>query len=560
MADIARKNSDLMEITLGDMLDERANRFPDNEAMVYPHEGLRYTYRELQSICNRVARGLIALGIKKGDHVAIWATNVPEWIITMFATAKIGAVLVTVNTNYKKYELEYLLEQSDSMTLILIDGYKGFDYVSCLKEICPELDHCEPGKLNSEALPRLKNVIYAGSRTEAPSGMYHFNDLFTTADSISEAELAEMQASCDVYDVINMQYTSGTTGFPKGVMLTHHNIVNNGNCIGDCMAFTEKDRLCIPVPMFHCFGMVLAVTAAVTHGTTMVVIEHFDALRVMQAVEREKCTALHGVPTMFIAILEHPDFGKFNFSSLRTGIMAGSPCPKEVMRRVIEQMNMREIVITYGQTESSPGITMSRTDDPIDLRVETVGKVLPHCEAKIIDCETGLDCPPNVTGEIVTRGYHAMKGYYNMPEATAQVIDEEGWLHTGDLGSVDEEGYFRVTGRLKDMIIRGGENIYPREIEEYLYTHPMIKDVQIVGVPDRKYGEEILACTILQDDCKLTEKEIIEYVKKGLCYFKRPRYVMFMDEFPMTASGKIQKYKLRQMGIDTLQLGITTAV
>jgi len=514
----------------------------------------------LQSICNRVARGLLSLGIKKGDHVAMWATNVPEWIITMFAAAKIGAVLVTVNTNYKRYELEYLLEQSDSMTLILVDGYRGYDYVSCLNEICPELEHSEPGQLVSKALPFLKNVIYAGSKTEAPSGMYHFNDLITSGESVSEAVRAEAQASCDVYDVINMQYTSGTTGFPKGVMLTHHNIVNNGKCIGDCMALTEKDRLCIPVPLFHCFGLVLAVTAAVTHGTTMVVIEQFDPLRVMQAVEREKCTALHGVPTMFIAVLDHPDFEKYNFSTLRTGIMAGSPCPKEVMKRVIEQMNMREIVITYGQTESSPGITMSRTDDPIDLRVETVGKTLPHCEAKIVDCETGEDCPPNVTGEIVTRGYHVMKGYYNMPEATAQVIDDEGWLHTGDLGSVDENGYFRVTGRLKDMIIRGGENVYPREIEEYLYTHPMIKDVQIVGVPDRKYGEEILACTILQEGCRLTENEIIEFVKKGLCYFKKPKYVIFMNEFPMTASGKIQKYKLREIGIEALKLEASAAV
>ena len=560
MAVISRNSSPLKEITLGDMFDEIANQFPDNEAMVYPHEGIRYTYRELQDVCNRVARSFLSLGIKKGDHVAIWATNVPEWIITMFATAKIGAVLVTVNTNYKKYELEYLLEQSDSTTLVLIDGYKGFDYVSCLKEICPELEHSEPGKLDSKALPCLKNVIYAGSETEAPSGMSHFTDLFTSDASVSEAERAKVQASCDIYDVINMQYTSGTTGFPKGVMLTHHNIVNNGNCIGDCMAFTEKDRLCIPVPLFHCFGMVLAVAASVTHGTTMVVIDQFDALRVMEAVERESCTALHGVPTMFIAILEHSDFSRFNLSSLRTGIMAGSPCPKQVMKRVVEQMNMREIVITYGQTESSPGITMSRTDDPIDLRVETVGKVLPHCEAKIVDSETGLDCPPNVTGEIVTRGYHVMRGYYNMPEATDLVIDDEGWLHTGDLGSVDEDGYFRITGRLKDMIIRGGENVYPREIEEYLYSHPMIKDVQIVGVPDSKYGEEILACTILQDGCRLTEKEIIEFVKKGLCYFKKPRYVMFMNEFPMTASGKIQKYKLKEMGIDALHLGVTAAV
>ena len=550
----------LREITVGDVFDETVSKFPDNDAMIYPHEGIRYTYRELQEACNRVARGLMAIGVGKGDHVAIWATNVPEWIITMYATAKIGAVLVTVNTNYKRLELEYLLEQSDSMTLILIDGFKDSDYISYIRQLCPELDHSKPGELKSETLPCLKNVIYIGEKDKTPAGMFNFSDLYDLAEKVSEEERIAVQASCDIHDVINMQYTSGTTGFPKGVMLTHYNLVNNGKCIGDCMAFTEKDRLCIAVPLFHCFGMVLGVTASVTHGSAMIVIEAFNPLKVMQAIQMEKCTAVHGVPTMFIAMLEHPEFKNIDFSSLRTGIMAGSPCPIKVMQRVMEDMHMPEIVITYGQTEASPGITMSRTDDPIELRVSTVGRLLPHCEAKIMNPETGEECPPGVPGEIVTRGYHVMKGYYKMPEATALAIDKDGWLHTGDIGSVDENGYFKITGRLKDMIIRGGENIYPREIEEFLYTHPKVKDVQVVGVPDEKYGEEVLACIILQDGCEATEEEIISFVQEGLSRFKKPRYVLFMDSFPMTASGKIQKYKLREMGIVKLNLQSAAAI
>lgn len=550
----------LREITMCGVFDETASKFPEVDALVYPFEGIRYTYKELRELCNRVARGLMSIGIKKGDHVAIWATNIPEWIVTMYATAKIGAVLVTVNTNYKRFELEYLLEQSDSTTIVLIDGFKDSNYVGALQEICPELSGSEPGNLQSDALPLLKNVIYVGSRENTPDGMFNFEDLYGLSENVSEEALAATQADQDIHDVINMQYTSGTTGFPKGVMLTHNNVVNNGKCIGDCMDFTEKDRLLITVPLFHCFGMVLAVTAAVTHGTTMVVLDSYNPLKVMQAIEKERCTAFHGVPTMFIGVLEHPEFSKYNFSTLRTGIMAGSPCPTKVMEQVVRDMNMSEVVITYGQTESSPGITMSRTDDPVELRVSTVGKLLPHCEGKIVDAETGEDCPPNVPGEIVTRGYHVMSGYYKLPEATALAIDKDGWLHTGDIGMVDENGYFKVTGRLKDMIIRGGENIYPREIEEFLYTNSNVRDVQVVGIPDEKYGEEVLACVITQPGSNVTEQEIIDFVKSGMSRFKAPRYVMFLEDFPMTASGKIQKYKLRDLGIEMLDLRIAAAI
>lgn len=550
----------LKEITVWQSLEETARRFPDVDALVCPFEGVRYTYAGMKAKVARLARGLYAMGVRKGDHVAIFATNVPEWILLMYATARIGAVLVTVNTNYKRFELEYLLEQSDSTTLFLIGGFKDFEYVSYLKEICPEISGSTPGQLKAEALPFLRNIVFIGAKDRTPEGMFHFDDLDDLAEQTREETIEQIAQSQDIHDVINMQYTSGTTGFPKGVMLTHYNIVNNGKCIGDCMNFSEKDRLLITVPLFHCFGMVLAVTASVTHGTSMVVIERFNPLRVMQAIEQEKCTAFHGVPTMFISVLEHPDFSKYNFSTLRTGIMAGSPCPKKVMEKVVSEMHMSEVVITYGLTESSPGITMSRTDDPVDLRVATVGRRLPHCEAKIVNPETGETCPPNVPGEIMTRGYHIMKGYYKMPEATALAIEKDGWLHTGDIGTEDENGYYKVTGRLKDMIIRGGENIYPKEIEEYLYTNPKVRDVQVVGIPDVKYGEEVLAYIILQEGAEATESEMIDFVKKGLSSYKCPRRVLFIKEFPLTGSGKIQKYKLREMAVDLLGLHSAAAI
>ncbi|MGI6778187.1 MAG: AMP-binding protein [Acetivibrionales bacterium] len=538
----------LMEITAGDLLDQIAERYPGHDAVLYTDRPFRKTYLEFRDLCNIAAKGFMAMGIKKGDHVAIWATNYPEWIITQFATAKIGAVLVTVNTNYKKFELEYLLRQSDSNTLILIEGFKDSNYVSILNELCPELKHSAPGKLNSRSLPYLKNVIYIGDR-EYP-GMFNWNDLYKLAEQVTDEELEARQKSLDIHDVINMQYTSGTTGFPKGVMLTHYNIVNNGKSIGDRMNLTHKDKLCLPVPLFHCFGCVLGVMACVTHGTTIVPVEYFSPLKVLEAIEKEECTGIHGVPTMFIAMLEHPDFKKFKFSKLRTGIMAGSPCPIKVMKQVVDIMGASEITIAYGLTEASPVCAQTSVDDSIEVRVSTVGKALPFMEAKIVDPETKKELPHGVPGEFIVKGYNVMKGYYKMAEATSQVIDEDGWLHTGDLATMDKDGYFKITGRIKDMIIRGGENIYPKEIEEFLYTHPAVKDVQVIGVPSKQYGEEIMACIILKEDHTITEEEVKEFVKANMARHKTPKYVKFVESFPLTASGKIQKYRLREAAIE----------
>jgi fatty-acyl-CoA synthase len=544
--------NNLIEITCGDLLDKVAQENPDHEAILYTDRPFRKTYSQFRDICNKVAKSLIAMGIKKGDHIAIWATNYPEWLITMFATAKIGAVMVTVNTNYKIFEAEYLLRQSDSSTVILIEGFKDCNYVDIINELCPELKTSKVGELKSEKLPELRNVIYIGENNHP--GMLNFNDLYDIGSDISDKELYDIQSNLDIHDVINMQYTSGTTGFPKGVMLTHYNIVNNGLSIGDCMKFTKEDKLCIPVPFFHCFGCVLAIMACVTHATTMVPIDYYQPVKVMQAIQSEKCTAIHGVPTMFIAMLENPQFKEFDFSSLRTGIMAGSPCPVKVMKQVVDEMNMSEITIAYGQTESAPVCTQTRTDDSIDLRVSTVGRLLPFIEGKIVDPETNNEVPFGTNGEFVARGYNIMKGYYKMPEATLQVIDKEGWLHTGDLATMDENGYFKITGRIKDMIIRGGENIYPKEIEEFLYTHPLIKDVQVIGIPSKQYGEEIMAYVIMKKDEHLTEEDVKAYVKSHMARHKTPKYVRFIDEFPMTASGKVQKYKLRESAIDELNL------
>lgn len=545
-------------ITVGGLLDRVASEHPDNEALVYTDRELRYTYREFNEYCRQVAKGLMALGIQKGEHIAIWATNVPEWVTLQFATGKMGAVLVTVNTNYKTFELEYLLKQSDSTTLVLINGTKTSNYLDMVYELCPELKNCQPGQLTSERLPLLKNLIYIGEDT--PAGMYNFKQLLEMANQITDEELDQRQASLDPHDCINMQYTSGTTGFPKGVMLTHYNIINNAHSIADCMNFTHKDRLCIPVPFFHCFGCVLGTMTCVVSGATMVPLETFNPVRVLETIEKERCTAVHGVPTMFIMELEEMDKNSYDTSSLRTGIMAGSPCPIEVMKSVVNRMGAREITITYGQTEASPAITMTRTTDPIELRVATVGRVIPNVEAKIVDPETGEDCPPGVQGEICAKGYNVMKGYYKMPEATAQAIDKDGWLHTGDLGVMDENGYFKITGRLKDMIIRGGENIYPREIEEFLYTHPLIKDVQVIGVPSLKYGEEVLAYIQLRPGASLTKEEVQAYCVNKIAKYKIPSYVLFVDSYPTTASGKIQKYKLRQQAIEELGLESLTKI
>ncbi len=547
-----------MEITVGSLLDDMAKKYPDHDCALYTDRPFRKTYSEFNELCNQVAKGFLKMGIKKGDHIAIWATNVPEWLITLFASAKIGAVLVTVNTNYKIFELEYLLKQSDANTLILMDGLKDSDYIHIINELCPELKNSEPGSFHSEKLPFLKNIISV-SDVKHP-GMYSWDDIAELGRDISDEELYNISKSLDCHDVINMQYTSGTTGFPKGVMLTHYNIVNNGMCIGDCMHFTHEDKLCIPVPFFHCFGLVLAIMACVTHGTTMVPVDYYSPVKVMNAIQTEHCTAVHGVPTMYIAMLEHPDFNKYDFSSLRTGIMAGSPCPVKVMEAVVEKMNMKDITIAYGQTEASPVCTQTRIGDSLERRVSTVGRALPFIECKIVDPETKQDLPDGVPGEFVARGYNVMKGYYKMPEATAQAIDADGWLHTGDLATRDEHGYYKITGRIKDMIIRGGENIYPKEIEEFLYTLPEIKDVQVIGVPSKVYGEEIMACIILKEGCTLTEEQVKEAVKSNMARHKTPKYVDFMDSFPMTASGKIQKYKLRENAIVKLGLEDEAAI
>ena len=538
--------------TVGSLLDDMARRYPDNEALVYPERGLRYSYKQFNDICRQIAKGLLQLGVKKGDNIAIWAYNVPEWVLLQFASAKIGAVLVTVNTSYKSAELEYILEQSDSTSLFMVGSFKGTDYVETLVSVVPELASSEPGKLNSSKLPFLKNIIFIGDET--PAGMLNFDSIIKLGEGAPDSELDAIEATLDCHETINMQYTSGTTGFPKGVMLTHYNLVNNGFQIGECMKFTERDRLCIPVPFFHCFGCVLGVMVCVTHGSTMVPVEIFDPLKVLQTIEKEKCTAVHGVPTMFIAELEHPDFATFDLSSMRTGIMAGSVCPIEVMKRAVKDMHVTEITSVYGQTESSPGITQTRTDDAIELRVATVGRALPGAEVKIVDIESGGTLPPGKQGELCARGYMVMKGYYKMPDETANVIDADGWLHTGDLAIMDENGYCKITGRIKQMIIRGGENIYPREIEEFLYTHPKVSDIQVYGVPDRKYGEQVMAAIILKKGVEMSEDEVRDFCRDKIAHYKIPKYVKFVDGYPMTASGKIQKFKMRELAIKELQL------
>lgn len=542
----------LWNITMGDLLEQTAAKYPDNDCVIYTQWDFRKTYKEFNELVDVVAKGMLALGIKKNDKVAIWANNYPEWLLTMWATAKIGAVMVTVNTSYKVFELEYLLSQSDTTTLIMMDGFKDSDYIDSINKICPTLKTSKPGELEAKRVPFLKNVVFVGENT--PDGMFNWNELYKLAETITDEELAVAKSHTTPEDTVNMQYTSGTTGFPKGVMLTHNNVVNNGRFIGDNMHFTSEDRLCIPVPFFHCFGCVLAIMASVTHGTAMVPINYFQPIPVMNAIQQERCTAVHGVPTMYIAMLEHPDFEKYDFSSLRTGVMAGSPCPVAVMRQVVDKMNMSEITICYGLTESSPVSTQTVATDSLELRVSTVGRSMPFTETKIVDPETGLDCPPNVTGEFMSRGYNTMKGYYKMPEATALAITEDGWLHSGDLASCDENGYYKITGRIKDMIIRGGENIYPMEIEEYLYTNPKVSDVQVIGVPSAIYGEEVYAAVILKDGETATEDEMKAFVKEGMARHKVPKYIRFVDSFPTTASGKIQKFKMREQAAIDLNL------
>ncbi|WP_223637141.1 AMP-binding protein [Planococcus sp. 4-30] len=538
----------ILQKTVGQVVKEQATRNPDTEAYVYPEHGIRKTYKEFDEETDRLAKAFIGIGIEKGEHVAIWSDNKREWLLSQFATGKMGGVLVTVNTSYQSSELEYLLEQSDATTLILGEEFKGANYIDILNTVCPELATADKGDIVSEKLPHFKRVIVMSGNNYP--GIYTWDEFEAFAENVSESEYEERFRSMDPDDVINIQYTSGTTGFPKGVMLTHLNIVNNGKLIGDTMNLTETDRLCIPVPFFHCFGCVLGTMAAVTHSTTMVIAEQFEPKRVLQMVQNEKCTGLHGVPTMFIAELNHPDFASFDTSTLRTGIMAGSPCPIEVMKKVINDMGASEITIAYGQTESSPVITQTRADDDIEKRVSTVGKPHAGVEVKIIDPATGEKVDTGVPGELCTRGYHVMKGYYKNEEATKDAIDLEGWLHTGDIAIEDEDGYIAITGRIKDMVIRGGENIYPREIEEFLYQHPSVQDVQVVGVPDPKYGEELMAWVILKEGEQLNAEELKAYCTGKISRHKIPRYIEFTKEYPMTASGKIQKFKLRELSVE----------
>ena len=542
----------LLHMTFGDLLDAQVLRYPNNDCVVERKTGKRLSYLAFQAECDRLARGLLAIGVGKGSHLAVWTENCMEWVLLFFAAAKVGAVFITVNTNYKRYELEYLLRQSDTMTLVLSEGNRYDKYLPFLTDICPGFETAQPGALSCASLPQLKNVVTLGD-LRAPFA-YHWDDLFTMGERVSAETLLEIQATVLPDDVTNMQYTSGTTGFPKGVMLSHHSIINNGKSIGDRKALTPMDRECIPVPFFHCFGCVLGITSCITHASTIVIMERFHPVDVMRAIEEERCTSLLGVPTMFINILNHPDFKKYDYSSLRTGIMSGTPCPTEVMRQVNTEMHMPEIVISFGMTESSPVTTMTAVDDPIEKRVSTVGRVQPNMEIRIVDPSTGKDCLPGEPGEFITRGYQVMKGYYKMEDATKKAIDADGWLHSGDICSVDEDGYYRVEGRLKDMIIRGGENIYPRELEEYLYRHPGVSEAQVVGIPDETYGEEAAAFIIAKEGFAPTEEDLRAFMREGLSYFKIPRYIRFVNEFPMTASGKIQKFKLRELGVELLGL------
>ena len=538
----------LQPFTLGRILDRAIAEHPDNEAILYVDRDFRLTYREFGEVVDRLARGLMALGIDKGEKVAVWATNIPYWVALQFATARIGAVLLTVNTNYRIAELAYLLKQSDAENIFIIDGYQDIDYLETLYELVPELKTQARGFLKSKTFPCLKRVFFLGQ--EKHRGMYSIPEVLDLAVMTDEFDYRRRQESLDIHDVVNMQYTSGTTGFPKGVELTHYNIGNNGFWIGENQLFTARDRLCLPVPLFHCFGCVLGVLAAVTHGVTMVILESFDPVQVMASVEQERCTALYGVPTMFIAVLEHKLFDKFDFSTLRTGIMAGSPCPIQVMEQVMNKMNMQEITICYGLTEASPVMTQTLVDDDVRLRVESVGRAMPEIEIRIVDPETGRAVGPGMQGEVCCRGYNVMKGYYKMPEATAKAVDGDGWLHSGDLGILDENGYLKITGRHKDMIIRGGENIYPREIEEYLFRMKGIADVQVVGVPSKKYGEEVGAFVKLKDNFQYSAADIRDFCRGRISRYKIPRYVAFVKDYPMTASGKVQKYKLREMSME----------
>lgn len=543
---------DFFEVTFGDLLDQRAEEYGDKEAILYvsPMEG-RWTYNEYRDECNRVAKSLIKLGVKKSDKVSMWGTNLPQWIFAYGGTAKMGGILVTINTNYRSHELEYILKQSDTNTLILIEDFKGNNYIESLYQVLPELKESTPGQLEIERLPFLKNIVFVGEK-QYP-GIFTWEEFLAAGNDVSDQELAKYQQACDPHDVFNMQYTSGTTGFPKGVMLTHHNVINNGWYVGEAQNYTDAERLCIPVPFFHCFGLTMSITACVAHGATQLPVVYYDPKWVLETLSKGRATACQGVPTMWIGMLEHPDFEQHDLRHLRTGIMAGSPCPIEIMKQVNEKM-APEVTISYGLTESSPVMSKTRPTDTLERRVTTVGRPLPHVEIEIRDPATGEEVSRNTIGEICCRGYLNMKGYYKMEEESKEVFYEDGFLRSGDLGTMDEEDYVNVTGRLIDMIIRGGENIYPREIEEFLYKNSKISDVQVIGVPSAKYGEEVAVYVKLREGQEATEEEIKEFCQGQIARHKIPKYVRFVDEYPMTASGKIQKYLLRKQAIEELGL------
>ena len=537
----------LSDRTLSDWLEHWAAETPDKEYIVYSDRNLRFTWKTFNERVDNMAKGLIAIGVSRGTNVGIWAQNVPDWLTFLYATAKIGAVAVTVNTNYQSEEVSYLLKNSDMHTLCMTDGVAGNNYTDIIYELVPELKTTQRGKFKSERFPELKNVVYIGQ--EKYRGMYNTAEILLLGNNVESDELTRLRNLTGCHDVVNMQYTSGTTGFPKGVMLTHHNIANNGYLTGVHMKFTPEDKCCICVPLFHCFGVVLATMCCLTHGSTQVMVERFDPLITLASIHKERCTVLHGVPTMFIAELNHPMFSLFDMSSLRTGIMAGALCPIELMRQVNEKMFM-DITSVYGMTETSPGMTQTRVDDTFEVRCSTVGREYEFTEVVVLDPETGLECPVDVQGEICCRGYNVMKGYYKNPEATAQVIDKNGFMHSGDLGVKDANGNYRITGRIKDMIIRGGENISPKEVEDYLYKIPDVRDVQVVAVASPKYGEDVGAFIILKDDCELTLEDVRDFCKNHIARYKIPRYVFFIKQFPMTGSGKIQKFRLREMALE----------
>ena len=529
--------------TVGGFFDRVANEHPNNPALVLRHQNVDWTYSELQQRVDQLAAGLISLGIEPGDRVGIWGPNSAEWVLTQLATAKMGAIMVCINPAYRLYELEYALNKVECKALITDEQFKTSDYLGMLNTLAPELEQCVPGQLDAAKLPHLKHVIRMG--TEKCPGMFNFDDVCAGASADDFSVLADLQGKLKPDDAINIQFTSGTTGNPKGATLSHCNILNNGYLTGEAMRLTPADKLCIPVPLYHCFGMVLAVLACISHGSTMVFPgEAFDPEQTLQTVQDEQCTALHGVPTMFITELDHPNFGHFDLSSLRTGIMAGAPCPVEVMKRVISEMHMQDILIAYGQTELSPINNMTLPDDSLERRTETVGRAMPWVEIKIID-EAGHVVPVGQKGEICTRGYSVMQGYWNDPEKTAETIDASGWLHSGDIATMDASGYVRIVGRIKDMIIRGGENIYPREVEEFLYQHPAISEVQVFGIPDEKMGEEVCAWIQLNEDADLTADDVKAYCKDQITHFKVPRHIRFVSEYPMTVTGKIQKFVMR---------------